>query len=481
MTESPPPEERALVPSQAACPLTRLAQACTPYRDGLPLRRHGGRVSEVTLSHVSVSGLQSQVELGSCVEVETGGGQSLGEVIAIHADTAIIKLFSASSRLSLGAAAWLREDLCINPSPQWLGRVVNALGEPIDGLGPLQPGPVAMPLEREPIPAMQLDRVRAPVVSGIRVIDLFTPICAGQRIGVFAGAGVGKTTLISMLARAKGFDTFVVALVAERAREVREFIEDAIGPNRHRTVTIVSSSSESPMMRKLSAKTAMTVAEHFRDEGDKVLLIVDSLTRFAHAQREVALAAGEPPVARGYAPSVFTELPRLLERAGPGKPGSGSITGVFSVLVDGDDHDEPVADAVRGILDGHIVLDRSIADQGRYPAINPLSSISRLALLAWSPEEAELIRRLKAMIAKYEESRDLRALGAYKPGVDAELDQAVAITPLLYKSLLQGPAEPPTENAFGELAKLLSDMRGAATPPPRPMVERAGTPRRAEA
>ncbi|MCB1503840.1 MAG: flagellar protein export ATPase FliI [Hyphomicrobiaceae bacterium] len=447
-------------------PLTRLARLFAPHRDGLPLRRQGGRVCEVTMSHVNVSGLQRHVELGSCVEVETTAGPATGEVIAIHADVATIKLFGASTRLSLGATAWLRDELSISPTPHWLGRVVNALGEPIDGLGPLHPGAEPLPLDREPIAAMELDRVRVPIATGIRVIDLFTPICAGQRIGIFAGAGVGKTTTISMLARARGFDTIVVALVAERGREVREFIEDAIGTNRPRTLTVVSSSSESPMMRKLSAKTAMTAAEYFRDRGDKVLLILDSLTRFAHAQREIALAAGEPPVARGYAPSVFIELPRLLERAGPGRPGSGSITGVFSVLVDGDDHNEPVADAIRGILDGHIVLDRNIADQGRYPAIDPLSSISRLALQAWSREEAELIRRLKTMIARYEESRDLRALGAYKPGVDPELDQAVAVTPLLYRAMLQGPEDSMTENAFGALASLLAGLRNSPTAKP---------------
>ena len=439
--------------------LDRLDRMCSRHPRGLPLLRSAGRVKEVTLSHACVSGLQSQVELGACVEVETPSGNTIGEVIAIHANTATIKLFSASSRLSLDSKAWLRDDLSICPDRSWRGRVIDALGRPIDDLGPIAEGSEAYPLDRDPIPPMQLARVKQPIKTGVRAIDLFTPICAGQRIGIFAGAGVGKSTLISMLARTPGFHTVVIALVAERAREVREFIEDVIGPNRQNTVTVVASSSESPMMRKLSAKTALTVAEYFRDGGDDVLLVVDSLTRFAHAQREVALAAGEPPIARGYAPSVFTELPRLLERAGPGRPHAGSITGVFSVLVDGDDHNEPIADSIRGILDGHIVLDRAIADQGRYPAINPLSSISRLALVAWSQEEAELIRRLRAIIAKFEETRDLRALGAYKPGLDAELDQAVAVAPLLYRSLTQNPGDPPASNAFAELAALLSELR----------------------
>ena len=207
-------------------------------------------------------------------------------------------------------------------------------------------------------------------------------MCAGQRIGIFAGSGVGKSSLLAMLARAPDFDTVVIALVGERGREVREFLDDTLGDNRASAIAVVSTGDESPMMRRLAPKTAMTVAEYFRDRGDSVLLIVDSVTRFAHAARDVALAAGEPAVARGYAPSVFSDLPRLLERAGPGDDGSGSITGVFSVLVDGDDHNDPVADNIRGTLDGHIVLDRAIADQGRYPAVNILSSISRLAAAA---------------------------------------------------------------------------------------------------
>jgi flagellum-specific ATP synthase len=215
----------------------------------------------------------------------------------------------------------------------------------------------------------------------------------------------------------------------------------------------------------------MSVAEYFRDRGDNVLLVVDSITRFAHALREVALAAGEPPVARGYAPSVFAELPRLLERAGPGKPGSGSITGVFSVLLDGEDSNEPVADTVRGILDGHIVLDRGIADQGRYPAINPLTSISRLAPLAWSKEEAELVRRLRTIIARYEETRDLRAVGAYKPEADFELDQAVMLTPLLYRFLTQLPDDPSCPGVFSELASVLTEARNGS----RPAAENGGT------
>jgi flagellum-specific ATP synthase len=437
--------------------LARLAAALSGHRGQLPLLRRGGAVSEVTATHVRVSGLATAVELGSFVEIDTGSGagRGLGEVIGIQPDAITIKLFSAVPRLGLGTRAWVRDEVTIRPCGQWLGRVVDALGQPIDGKGTLPQGAQSFRVDNDPLPPMAMDRVSTPCPTGVKVIDLFTPICAGQRIGIFAGSGVGKSTLLAMLARAEGFTAVVIALVAERGREVREFIEDVVAPTGIHAVTVVATSSESAMMRKLSARTAMTIAESFRDAGERVLIIVDSITRYAHALREVALAAGEPPVARGYAPSVFAELPRLLERAGPGRPSAGSITGIFSVLVDGDDHSDPVADTIRGILDGHIVLDRTIADQGRYPAVDPLKSISRLARHAWTKEEAELVRRLRALIARFEETRELRALGAYKPGGDAELDQAVTLTPIVYRVLQQLPGDPPCTSAFGELRATL--------------------------
>jgi flagellum-specific ATP synthase len=302
---------------------------------------------------------------------------------------------------------------------------------------------------------MSRSRVNKPLKTGVRAVDLFTPICEGQRIGIFAGSGVGKSTLLSMLAKCEGFDTIVVALVGERGREVREFLEGPIQANRVKSVMVVSTGDESPMMRRQAPKTALSIAEYFRDLGDSVFLIVDSVTRFAHAARDVALAAGEPAVARGYTPSVFSDLPRLLERAGPGEEGKGSITGVFSVLIDGDDHNDPVADSIRGTLDGHIVLDRSIADQGRYPAINVLGSISRLADHVWTSEQRELVRRLRTLIARYEDTRDLRLMGGYHPGNDPELDQAVVVVPKIYDALRQDPLTPPSTDAFLELAQLL--------------------------
>lgn len=440
-------------------PLGALAEVFRVSGGRCDLMRFGGRVSEVAPSHVRVTGLATYVRLGSCVEIEAGTGTTLGEVIAIHRDWTAIKLYASAPRVGLGSRVWVCDDLVIQPAMSWLGRIVNALGQPIDGLGVLLPGSRNYQIDSDPTPPLQMDRIRRPCVTGVRAIDLFTPICTGQRIGVFAGSGVGKSTLISMLARSSGFKTIVAALVAERGREVREFVEDVIAPSRARAVTVVATSAESAMMRKLSAKTAMTVAEYFRDQGDDVLLVIDSITRYAHALREVALSSGEAPVARGYAPSVFAELPRLLERAGPGTPSAGTITGIFSVLVDGDDHNEPIADSVRGILDGHIVLERGIADQGRYPAINPLTSISRLASLAWSKDEALLVRRLRALVARYEETRELRALGGYKPGADADLDQAMLFVPLLYRLLTQAPDEVAGRKVFDELAAVLSEVR----------------------
>ena len=300
--------------------LSRLADAFSGIDVPLSLSRVGGRVSEVSSSHIRVGGLSTNVTLGSLVEIDAGDHCSLGEVISIQPLGATIKLFSAAPRIGLGSRVWVRDDLTIKPCAGWIGRVVNALGEPIDGDPRLPQGSRAYRIDNEPLEPMALDRVHRPVTTGVRTIDLFTPICAGQRIGIFAGSGVGKSTLVSMLARSNGFKTLVIALVAERAREVREFIEDVIQATGARAVTVVATSSESAMMRKMAAKTAMAVAEHFRDSGDDVLLIMDSVTRYAHALREVALAAGELPVARGYTPSVFAELPRLLERAGPGTP-----------------------------------------------------------------------------------------------------------------------------------------------------------------
>jgi flagellum-specific ATP synthase len=314
---------------------------------------------------------------------------------------------------------------------------------------------------------MTRERVRQGFRTGVRAIDIFSPLCLGQRLGIFAGSGVGKSTLLSMLARAEAFDKCVIALVGERGREVREFIEDTLGANMAKSIAVVATSDESPMMRKMAPLTAVTIAEHFREAGENVLLIVDSVTRFAHAIREVGMAAGEPPVARGYPASVFTELPKLLERAGPGAEGTGSVTAIISILVDGDNHNDPVADAARGILDGHIVLDRALAEEGRYPPIDPLASISRLARKAWRGDEEKLVSRLKALIHRFEETRDLRLIGGYRPGSDGELDMAIRQVPVIYEVLKQAPMEKPSPDAFDELATAMKTAAGIGDQPPQ--------------
>src|SRR5688572_433527 len=426
-----------------------------------PLVQVGGTVTQVTPAFCCVSGLSPFVKLGDRVSLGAGDRVQLGEVIRLDETRVTIKTFDEPIAAGLGARAWRSGPAVLNPDPCWKGHIFNALGAPIgDDTAVLHGDRPVYPDRGAPAP-LRRQRITTPLKTGVRVVDLFTPICFGQRIGIFSGSGIGKSTLLAMLARAKGFDTVVIALVGERGREVREFLEDALGNNRERVIAVVSTGDESPMMRRLAPKTATCIAEYFRDRGERVLLIVDSITRFAHAAREVALAAGEPPVARGYTPSVFSNLPSLLERSGPGEEGAGSITGIYSVLVDGDDHNEPIADSIRGTLDGHIVLDRATADQGRYPAVNILTSVSRLANAIWSPEQRSLIMKLRAMIAQFEDTRDLRLMGGYHRGTDAELDKAIELVPRVLEVMKQSPADPPSTDAFQEMAQAL--RAGSAT------------------
>ncbi|WP_029005594.1 flagellar protein export ATPase FliI [Azorhizobium doebereinerae] len=435
--------------------LVRLQAAVESALEDVPPLRVGGVVREVTPTHFRVCGLSSYLRLGDRVGIDQEGRTRIGEVVRVDDAGASIKPFDERVPVGMGATAFRVGTLGLSPDRSWKGRVINALGVPLDGKGLLARGSHRMPMDAEPPAAMTRQRIHRGIKTGVRVIDLFTPMCEGQRMGIFAGSGVGKSTLLSMLARCASFDTIVVGLVGERGREVREFLEGPLASNMERAVVVVSTSDESPMMRRLAPQSALAVAEYFRDLGESVLLILDSVTRYAHAARDVALAAGEPAVARGYAPSVFSTLPKLLERAGPGPEGTGAITAVFSVLVDGDDHNDPVADAIRGTLDGHIVLDRAIADQGRFPAVNVLGSISRLADSVWSAEERDLVRRLKTMIARFEDTRDLRLMGGYQAGSDAELDQAVQLVPKIYDALRQYSDAPPSSDPFTELAQAI--------------------------
>jgi flagellum-specific ATP synthase len=425
--------------------------------DGLVKR--GGLVTEVTPTHYKVRGLSDFARLGDIVEQRGQAGTRRGEIVKISRDEVVIAPFERSADAGIGDAVFRRGPLAVAPHGSWRGRAIDALTRAIDGGPPLIRGD---DMSGGTTPgAMARQRVGTAFMTGVKVIDIFTPLCFGQRMGVFAGSGVGKSTLLAMLAGADAFDTVVVALIGERGREVREFLEDTIGDSMAKTVAVVATSDESAMMRRRAPDTAMRVAEHFRDQGHRVLLVLDSITRFAHALREVATGTGEPPVARGYPASVFTELPKLLERAGPGAEGKGSITAIISVLVDGDDHNDPVADSVRGILDGHVVLDRTIAEQGRYPPVNPLSSISRLAGKAWSVEQRALVTRLKSMIARFEDTRDIRLLGAYQGGADAELDIAVRQVPLIYEALTQSPRDRPSADPFSDLARHLKGKLNA--------------------
>jgi flagellum-specific ATP synthase len=298
---------------------------------------------------------------------------------------------------------------------------------------------------------------------GVRALNLFATSRQGQRLGLISGSGIGKSTLLAMLARQADFDVTVLALVGERGREVREFLEDDLGTaGLARAVVVVATSDTPPMMRRQAAYAAMTVAEHFRDQGKSVLFMMDSVTRFCLALREIGLAAGEPPATRGYPPSVFAELPRLLERAGPGleRPDgpAGQITALFTVLVEGDDHNEPVADAVRGTLDGHVVLDRRIAESGRYPAVDVLRSLSRAAAGCSSEEENGLTRHARSILALWNDMSDLVRLGAYRPGSDPAIDEAVALAPRLEQMLRQ------EKHARSDLADSFAALRAALRP-----------------
>ena len=444
------------IQSRAAGALGRLEDNIGWAERNLRKIRIGGSISEVSSTHYRVAGLSRHARLGDCVRIEDGRHEQMGEIVRIDGTHVTVKPFDVRCDATIGARAYVKEPLVLWPSAGWKGRVIDALGRPIDGGGELEQGLDAMPFDAPPPPAMRRSRVKRHQRTGVRVIDCFTPICSGQRIGIFAGSGVGKSSLLAMLARAPDCSVVVIALVGERGREVREFLDDVLGESRKSAIAVVSTGDESPMMRRLAPKTAMTVAEYFRNRGEQVFLIVDSVTRFAHAARDVALVSGEPPVARGYPPSVFSELPRLLERAGPGVDGSGSITGVFSVLVDGDDQNDPVVDSIRGTLDGHVVLSRAIADQGRYPAMDMLASISRLASAVWTPDRAKLVANLRRLIARYEETRDLRLMGGYLAGSDPLLDQAIKIVPRMYEAMAQSISSPPSLDAFHEFGVLLA-------------------------
>ena len=424
----------------------------------LPEYRLYGRVAGVLGLLVEVAGLDRVLSVGSrCNLVARDGRRVLSEVIGFRQGRALLMPFGTVDGIGLGCKAELAgSDPVIRPTEAWLGRVVNALGQPLDSKGPLPSGRVAHRLHGAPPPAHRRQRVGDKMDLGVRAINTFLTCCRGQRMGIFSGSGVGKSILLSMLARYTASDVIVIGLIGERGREVQEWLEDDLGPEGlARSVVVVATSDEPPLMRRQAAYLTMALAEFFRDRGEDVLCLMDSITRFAMSLREIGLSAGEPPASKGYTPSVFAELPRLLERAGPGVD-RGSITGLFSVLVEGDDHNEPIADAVRGILDGHIVLERSIAERNRFPAINVLRSVSRTMPDCNGRAENDLVNRARGLLSTYEDMAELIRIGAYKPGNDQAIDEAIQYYPRIEAFLSQGRAERSDfETAYTELAEIL--------------------------
>src|SRR6202045_429672 len=402
-----------------------------------------GRVVGVRGLMVEIAGPIHAMSVGARIVIDTGGNRFIpSEVIGFTGSNAVVMPFAGLEGVRRGCRAVIANAASqVRPSASWLGRVLNAMGEPIDGKGPLTQGASPMPFRNSPPPAHSRKRVGAPLDLGVRSLNTFLTCCRGQRMGIFAGSGVGKSVLLSMLARNVNADVTVIGLIGERGREVQVFLQDDLGEaGLARSVVVVSTSDQPALMRRQAAHVTLAIAEYFRDEGQDVLVLMDSVTRFAMAQREIGLSAGEPPTAKGYTPTVFTELPRLLERAGPGTE-QGTITGIFTVLVDGDDYNEPIADAVRGILDGHIVMERAIAERGRYPAINVLKSVSRTMPRAADKAYLPVLMRARQVMATYTDMEELIRLGAYRAGTSPEVDEAIRLHKPLEDFLAQGKEE----------------------------------------
>ncbi|MGH1466628.1 MAG: FliI/YscN family ATPase [Cognatishimia sp.] len=417
-----------------------------------------GRVQSVVGMSLTAAGLQRAVGIGQRCMVRGTKGPVLAEVVGAN-DTGLKLLpFGTWEGVAVGDPVELvQHDEGISPDDSWIGTVVDGLGRPLSDAPNFKRGRSRSSGRNGPPPAFGRKRVGQKLETRVKCIDVFTPLCQGQRMGVFAGSGVGKSTLMAMLARNTNADVIVIGLVGERGREVQEFIQEDLGPEgMARSVVVVATGDEAPLLRRQAALTATTVAEHFRAAGRQVLLLLDSVTRFAMAQREIGLSSGEPPTTKGYPPTVFSEMPHLLERAGPGRDGEGDITAIYTVLVDGDDMNEPIADAIRGIVDGHLVLDRSIAEQNRYPAINIQKSISRMLPACHSDEEYTIMHEARKALAKYADMEDLIRVGAYKPGTDPEIDAAAQFYKVANDFLAQRKAEKlPSDQSFAELFRML--------------------------
>ena len=427
--------------------------------DKLPTFNVYGRVVGVQGLMIEVGGVQGALSIGDHCHIRVRRRYWVTcEVVSFRDGRALVMPFGPVEGIAMGDRVQVgQREPVLFPCEEWLGRVINAMGEPIDGKGPLPVGPAAYKIREMPPSAHERTRVGGKIDLGVRAINTFLTCCRGQRMGVFAGSGVGKSTVLSMMARSTEAEISVIGLIGERGREAREFIEDDLGPEGlARSIVVVATSDEPPLMRRQAAYVTMAVSEYFRNQQKDVLCLMDSVTRFAMAQREISLSVGEPPASKGYTPSVFAELPRLLERAGPGGAGQGSITGLFTVLVEGDDHNEPISDAVRGILDGHIVLDRAIAERGRYPAINLLRSVSRTMPDCNDDQQNALVFKARELLSTYEDMAELIRLGAYRQGTDPKVDEAVYYNPALEAFLGQNKNEPMNlETGYMALAQLL--------------------------
>ena len=418
-----------------------------------------GRIAKVVGLTLESSGPISSV--GNLVAIRRPGGdpaeKRLAQVVGFRDTRVLLTPYESIAGIRVGdEVEAVAEGFRVPVGEALLGRVVDSLGQPIDG-GPALVRCLMADSEAEPPPAMSRPRITEHMPTGVRSIDSAIPCGHGQRLGIFAGSGVGKSTLLGMLCRHASADVNVIAMVGERGKEVRDFLETSLGPEGLAKSVIVAVTSDRPAMQRVKApETAMTIAEYFRDQGKRVLLVMDSLTRYAMAQREIGLAVGEPPTTRGYPPSVFSMLPKLLERAGTSA--RGSITAFFTVLVEGDDMNDPVADTVRAIVDGHIVLSRDLATSGHYPPVDVLASVSRSANEVSTPEHARLARALRQNLAVYARSADMIAIGAYKQGGDARIDRAVELKPALDRFLQQQIDDHhPWSETLDHLRKILPD------------------------
>ena len=438
----------ALLDTAEAAVWDRLMHAAAPLRAGV--------VRRVFPGGFEVGGVEAA--LGDLVVVETSGDPVRGLVVSLGEDAIIASPLGELEGLRVGQRVTAPGGPPTVPvGASLLGRVVDGLGRPIDDLGAM-PGVVPVSLDERPPHPLRRSRISQPLPVGVRAIDTALTCGRGQRVGIFAGSGVGKSTLLSMIVRNTTADVIVLGLVGERGREVREFIEDDLGAEGlARAVVVVATSDEPPLMRVCAARTATRIAEGFRDEGKDVLLLVDSITRYAMAQREIGLSAGEFPATRGYPASVLSSLPRLLERAGAGEVGS--VTALYTVLVEGDDMNDPIADTVRSILDGHIVLTRTLAQRGHFPSIDVGASVSRVATAVTDDLQQAHARRLRELLAAYEEARDLIEVGAYVSGSNPLTDEAIARREDLLAFLQQRTHEPAAfPDAWRALAGALGEV-----------------------